>query len=262
MVQLIAQLSDVHLGGRTAGSGERFSQAIDEINSMTRPPQLVVMTGDITEDGTDEQWAEFEERVAALSVPWEVIAGNHDRAVDNLRGHRTTTTGTLRLILLDTSSDEFTADDADWLDAELGSDDSRTVVAIHQPPFETGLWWMDAVGLAGGDRFEAVIRRHPHVELVMCGHVHRPITTNWGGCAVFVCPSTESAAAIDFDPKHEPATTAEAPTIAMHAFTETSVISHILPIGPAADRSMISQTSPDFVEWVREKNQTRPTDFS
>jgi len=38
MVYVIAQLSDIHLGGPHEGAGERFSAALDEINAMTLHP--------------------------------------------------------------------------------------------------------------------------------------------------------------------------------------------------------------------------------
>ena len=58
-------------------------------------------------------------------------------------------------MLLDTSTDVFHAADASWLEDELTAhQDEPTVIAIHQPPFETGIWWMDCVGLKGAELFE------------------------------------------------------------------------------------------------------------
>ena len=58
-------------------------------------------------------------------------------------------------MLLDTSNDTFTDSDGVWLDTELSTlPDAPTVLAIHQPPFETGIWWMDCVGLKGSETFE------------------------------------------------------------------------------------------------------------
>lgn len=55
----------------------------------------------------------------------------------------------------------FSADDATWLDNERTRNAGiPTVIAFHQPRFETGRWWMDCVGLKGADQFEAVARRH------------------------------------------------------------------------------------------------------
>ena len=99
--------------------------------------------------------------------------------------------------------------DAEWLDAELSRrNDVESVIAIHHPPFETGIWWTDCVGLAGAELFEDVVRRHPHVIKVLSGHVHRTIQTNWAGCSLWVSPSTSVTVAGDLHPDHDPAETA------------------------------------------------------
>ena len=262
MVFIIAQVSDVHIGGPAAGSGERFSAAVAEINAMTRQPDLVLATGDLTHNGTDAQWSEFQERIGPLNPRWEAIAGNHDLGVDELRGHRSVDAGPLRLLLLDTSNDEFTADDAAWLDRSLSESPGPTVVVVHQPPFETGIWWMDCVGLRGSELLEEVVRRHPQTIQVLSGHVHRAIHTNWDGCSVFACPSTSVAVAGDLAPEHEPATTAEGPMIGLHAYTTSGVVSYAVPVGSAAARTSINDLDPDFVSWVRTQNADRPTRFS
>lgn len=259
---VIAQLSDIHIGGPNAGSGERFSAAVAEINGMSRQPDLVLLTGDMTHSGTASEWAECKERLRPLRAPWSAIPGNHDRAISEIAGHRSAAAGPLRLVLLDTSGDDFTTDDEAWLEAELSlHPDSPTVVAIHQPPFETGIWWMDCVGLKGADLFEATVRRHEQVLKVLSGHVHRLIQTNWGACSLWVCPSTSVAVAGDLDPAHDPAETAEAPMFSLHAYTGTSIVSHLVPVGPAAQRSLIEPNAPDFVKWVRGVQEDRESLF-
>lgn len=262
VVHVIAQLSDVHVGGPNPGSGERFSEAIDEINAMGRQPDLVLITGDNTHNGTKDEWAEFTDRLSLLRAPWEAISGNHDRNLQGTKGHRSRALGPLRLVLLDTSDDEFTEEDEEWLEAELHAHPSTsTAIAVHQPPFETGIWWMDCVGMTGADRFEGIVRRHPQVIKVLSGHVHRLIQTNWGHCSLWVCPSTSVAVAADIDPQHEPAETAEPPAFSLHAYTGTTFVSHLVPVGPAARRSPIRDNAPEFVEWVRRVQERRPSLF-
>ena len=253
MAFLIAQLSDIHIGGPAAGSGERFSMALDEINAMTKAPDLVLLTGDLTHAGTTDEWNELQERLSVLQVPWTAITGNHDRAIQELAGHRTMQAGPLRLVLLDTSNDTFTSEDALWLENELRADtETPTVVAIHQPPFETGLWWMDCLGLKGAALFEAVVRRHPQVIKVLSGHLHRLIQTNWGSCSLWVGPSTAISIALDLDPNHSPAESEEPPTFSLHAFTGTTFISHVVPVGAAGKRALIEDRAPKFIQSVRE----------
>ncbi len=260
MAYVIAQISDVHIGGPTRGSGERFSDALAEINSMTLPPDLVLLTGDLTHSGSTEQWDELLERLSALEVPWEAIRGNHDQPIRELVGHRSLDAGPLRLILIDSATEVFSQVDAEWLDAQLRMHPNKpTVVAIHHPPFETGIWWMDCVGMTGGDVFEAVVRQHPQVIKVLCGHAHRLIQTNWGACSIWVCPSTSVTIAADLDPKHHPAETAETPTFSMHAYTGRDIVSHLVPVGAAAKRAPIND--PAFITFIRGVQANRPSAF-
>lgn len=263
MPYLIAQLSDIHIGGPAAGSGERFSEAIAEINAMTRPPDLVLLTGDLTQDGTQEQWDEFRDRLKVLDLAWEAIPGNHDRKIAEIAGHRSVAAGPLRLVLLDSSADVFRPDDASWLDRELGEHpDQPTVIAIHHPPFETGIWWMDCVGMAGSDLFEEVVRRNTQVIKVLSGHVHRLIQTQWNGCSLWVCPSTAVAVAADLDPGHNPAETAEPPAFSLHAYTGRDIVSHVVPVGPSAARRPIEEDAPEFVTAMRGVQSSRTSVFN
>lgn len=262
VVYVIAQLSDVHVGGPHAGSDDHFSAAIAEINAMQRQPDLVLLTGDHTHNGSASGWDEFIRRLAALQAPWEAIRGNHDRAIAEHAGHRAIDAGPLRLVLMDSSSDEFTTADAEWLEAELVAHrEAVVVIAIHHPPFETGIWWMDCVGLKGADRFEAVVRRHPQVIKVLSGHVHRTIQTSWGGCSLWVSPSTSISVAGDLHPDHAPAETAEPPAFSLHAFTGTGFVSHVVPVGAAAERSPIEPHAAEFVRWARSKQRERESVF-
>jgi 3',5'-cyclic AMP phosphodiesterase CpdA len=259
----IAQLSDIHIGSPHAPSGENLSVAIDEINAMSRMPDLVLLTGDLTEGGTPSEWAELLERLAELRAPWEAIAGNHDRNIGELAGHRALDAGPLRLVLLDSSSDTFGPADATWLESELAAHADRpTLIAIHHPPFETGIWWMDCVGLEGADELEAVVRRHSQVIKVLSGHVHRTIQANWGSCPLWVCPSTAFSISIDLDPAHEPAESAEGPAFSLHAYTGNTIVSHVVPVGSAAQRSPIEPHAPEFISWVRDVQAQRPSSFA
>ncbi|MGH3116891.1 MAG: metallophosphoesterase family protein [Gaiellales bacterium] len=73
---LIAQISDVHVGG--ARHREDVLQlAIEEINAAE--PDLVVVAGDLTDDGYPDQYPVAEHHLGALACPEVVcVPGNHD----------------------------------------------------------------------------------------------------------------------------------------------------------------------------------------
>jgi 3',5'-cyclic-AMP phosphodiesterase len=73
---LIAQLSDVHVGGGRYRE-ELLHTAIAEINAAD--PDLVVVAGDITDDGYPDQYPVAEKELAAITCSQVVrVPGNHD----------------------------------------------------------------------------------------------------------------------------------------------------------------------------------------
>jgi Icc protein len=73
---LIAQLSDVHVGGARYRE-ELLRTAIEEINAAE--PDLVVIAGDLTDDGYPDQYPLAEQELAAIAAPQVVrVPGNHD----------------------------------------------------------------------------------------------------------------------------------------------------------------------------------------
>ena len=81
---LIAQLSDVHVGGSRYRE-ELLRTAIEEVNESQ--PDLVVVAGDLTDDGYPDQYPLAARELAALTCPLIVrVPGNHDaRNVGYLR---------------------------------------------------------------------------------------------------------------------------------------------------------------------------------
>jgi Icc protein len=73
---LIAQISDVHVGG-SRYRRELLREAIAEINAAE--PDLVVVAGDLTDDGYPDQYPPAQEELSALACPHVIrVPGNHD----------------------------------------------------------------------------------------------------------------------------------------------------------------------------------------
>ena len=82
---LIAQLSDVHVGANRHRR-ELLHAAINEVNAAR--PDLVVVAGDLTDDGFSEQYEEAQDELSAIDCQHVVfVPGNHDaKLVRKLRG--------------------------------------------------------------------------------------------------------------------------------------------------------------------------------
>ena len=106
-------------------------------------------------------------------------------------------------------------------------------MALHHPPFVTGISHMDAMGLdeAAARGLGAIVERHPQVERVQAGHLHRSILCRWHGTIAATAPSVAHAVALDLN--DEPAAwSLEPPGFLLHRWTpETGLVTHLVPIG-------------------------------
>jgi 3',5'-cyclic AMP phosphodiesterase CpdA len=110
-----------------------------------------------------------------------------------------------------------------------------TVVIMHHPPFTTGIGHMDKIGLADASGLATVIGRHPQVERVLCGHIHRPIQVRFAGTIASTCPSPAHQVALDLDPAALSRFMMEPPGYQLHQWgAAMGVVSHTAFIGEFA----------------------------
>jgi 3',5'-cyclic-AMP phosphodiesterase len=269
---LIAQISDLHIAEadnymRTfVDANAKLAAAVDYLNAMQLRPDVVIATGDLTDHGRPEQYELLAPILAGLEMPVLLIPGNHDERDPFLRAFAAThpylpregpiqyviEDYDVRLIAVDTTrldhhDGELDDERLEWLDRTLAQrPDDPTVVFLHHPPFTTGIWWMDCVGLGGAQKLETVVRGHPNVQLVLAGHLHRPITTNWGSTVVSTAPSTTHQVVCNLHPDHRPAMAAEPPMLQLHWWTGAAFVSHTTVFEPAAARIDIAGLVPDW----------------
>jgi 3',5'-cyclic AMP phosphodiesterase CpdA len=215
---LIAQISDFHFlpkgtlaFGRVDVAG-CLERAIDHLNALQPQPDAVLITGDLTNDGDAAVWAELMAMLGRLDAPIYPLPGNHDdrelmRAafahLDLFPAEGPLCCyvglGPVRLIGLDSlipgdPAGRLGPEQLAWLDARLGeAPETPTLVALHHPPFRTGIDHMDAMMLEDGAALAAVIGRHPQVERVLCGHVHRSMQCRFAGTLGQIAPGTAHA---------------------------------------------------------------------
>ncbi|ALM87037.1 phosphodiesterase [Bordetella sp. N] len=255
---IFVQLSDPHIRepGRLAygrlETAPYLRAAVAAVNALPQAPEAVVLTGDLTDFGRAEEYAHLAALIAPLTSPVYLLPGNHDTR-EGLRAafpghaylagegtiHYAVDIGGLRLLALDTSVPGHShgeLDDAqlEWLDQELVRCVGRpAVIAMHHPPFATMIGHMDKIGLLAGAReLESIVARHPHVERIICGHVHRPVERRFGGTIVSICPSPAHQVCLDLQPEAESAWVLEPPAFRVHAMDpDGRLVSHLKPIG-------------------------------
>ncbi|MBB3771899.1 3',5'-cyclic AMP phosphodiesterase CpdA [Angulomicrobium tetraedrale] len=255
---LIAHLSDPHVRPRgqlyqgVVDSNAMFEAALAQLDALDPRPDLVLLTGDVVDEGTAEEYAVASQMLADIGLPLLVIPGNHDereafRACFKAHAHLPATGplhfavgehGPVRIVALDVTPPgehhgEFDDATAFWLEATLAAEPERpTLVMMHQPPFASGIPYIDDYSCRGGERLAAIIARHPQVERVLCGHIHRFMQLRFGGTMLLTAPSTTTAIALRLAPDAEPASYVEPPAMLLHQWRPgTGLVTHFVPIG-------------------------------
>ena len=113
--------------------------------------------------------------------------------------------------------------------------DGPTILAMHHPPFRTGISWMDVNGFVGLDRLADVLAEHPNVDRILCGHLHRPITTTVGGVTTQTCPTTSQPVALDLRPGQTISMITEPAAYNLHLRTEGGWVTHTRFVGLGVD---------------------------
>ena len=258
MTTFLVQLTDLHIRepGRLAygriDTAPYLARAVQAVLRLRQAPDAVVITGDLTDFGRAAEYAHLAALLAPLPMPVYLLPGNHDDR-DQLRRsfptHRylgeqgfvqyAVRVGGLHLLALDTcvpghSHGTLDAERLAWLDDALARCGGEPVViALHHPPFRTLIGHMDEIGLLeGADALETLVARHPNVERVICGHLHRAIDVRFGGSIASTAPAPAHQVCLDLSPQAPSAWTLEPPGFRVLALeTGGRLVTHLASIG-------------------------------
>lgn len=255
---LIAQLTDLHVrpvgepANRVVETNAFTERALRAVASFRPRPDVVVITGDLTECGLDAEYANLADLLRQyLPMPVFVIPGNHDRREALRRGlaHLPGVTSdpqfvqyaveghAVRLVMLDTlvpgaGHGELSSDQLRFLEQTLAAAPNKpTIVAMHHPPFACGIGHMDRINLRNAEAFAGVIARHRQVDRIICGHVHRPVIARVAHAIASIAPSVAHQVELTFDPHDNGAFIFEPPGYQLHHWTAAvGIVSHTVVV--------------------------------
>jgi 3',5'-cyclic AMP phosphodiesterase CpdA len=252
---LIAQMTDIHIGFAPDEKPEefnrlRFRATLARILDAPNRPDMLVLSGDITDHGDRESYERTAELLAACPFPVWPMVGNHDTRAELLHAfpqvkaedgfvHYVLEQDGLRIIFLDTLEEgrhggAFCERRQAWLEARLDEAPATpTLIFMHHPPVVSGIEWMDpAADEPWVRRVAAALRGRQQVLAIHCGHLHRPLAGSFEDIPLCVTPSVAPLVAIDLrpidrnDPDERDLITTEPPTYAMHRWDGASLVTH------------------------------------
>jgi len=213
-VQLL-QLTDCHLFSATDAKllgleTEASLKAVIADVQTHRNFDVVLATGDISQDASAVAYDRFCVHLNRLDKPSFWIPGNHDDPVqmqaslDNgqVYPHKRIITPHWQIILLDSSIRKkvhgFLSNEAmQFLRLALNDKPKlNTMVVLHHQPRDVGSLWLDAIGLHNRDELMTELTQHPQLKAVLWGHVHQQYDKKDSGVVFMSTPST----CVQFEP--------------------------------------------------------------
>jgi len=252
---LIAQMTDIHIGFAPDETPEelnrtRFRATLRRLIGGPNRPDMLVLSGDITDKGDEESYRKTRELLDRCPFPVWPMAGNHDMRENLLRAfpqiqpedgfaQYVIEQEGLRIIFLDTLDEgrhggAFCERRQAWLAERLAdAPDTPTLIFMHHPPVVSGIAWMDPDPAEPWvQRFADAVRGAKQVLAIHCGHLHRPLMTTFEGIPLGVTPSVAPLVAMDLrpidpdGPDGRDLITTESPTYAMHRWDGTNLVTH------------------------------------
>ncbi len=174
-----AFISDTHIGSPDGNAERDLRHTVADINQMTNL-DFVVITGDITELGTDAQLKLAKQMLDSIRIPWYIIPGNHDATWSESGGVSFARTFGADRFVFDHNGIRFIACASgpyvrmsdghiprgaiNWLDSLLHKTPAgQPVIFLNHYPIDNSLDnWYEAI-----DRL-----KHYNTIAILCGHGH------------------------------------------------------------------------------------------
>ena len=198
----IVQLSDIHVGSQFRE--DVFETVIQEVNSLQ--PDSVIITGDLTNEGLKEQYEKCQTLVSKINVDNIIaISGNHDyRNTGYLHFKKYFPFQTINelsddVVLVTIGTARPDRDDGEvgyrqtlWLERTMKKFQNKTtILAMHHHLIgipDTGADKLTIID--AGDVLRATL--DSNVDLVLCGHKHRPWLWDFNNLLIANAGSTSS----------------------------------------------------------------------
>jgi 3',5'-cyclic-AMP phosphodiesterase len=245
MTVTLAHLSDLHIGQDHDGDGgaralRRAQQAVAHLNGLPGDLDAVLVTGDLADHGTPDEYRSVSELLGTLRFPVLTCPGNHDERV----AYRTTLLGEpdghgepinqvhqlagLTIAMCDSSipgRNDGLLDDTTltWLDKVLSDTEDPALVCFHHPPVKLHHPFLDSIRLGDEERLADVL--NDKVVAVLCGHAHTAATTTFAGRPLVVAPGVVSTIVLPFE-SDGIVDYGLPPAIAFHVLDDRGLVTH------------------------------------
>ncbi len=209
----LVQITDSHLFRDSNATLLKLNtqESLERVVELARENEteidLILATGDISQDASLEAYKRFSKLIADFNAPWCWFPGNHDlrRIMQEIPlKHeallRQVQFENWQIILLDTHVENkvhglLSADELEHLEHRLSEAQhdgniSHNLIVLHHNPIPSSSLWMKDIGLHNDQEFLQLINRFDNVRAVLYGHIHQELDFRHDGIRFLCTPST------------------------------------------------------------------------
>jgi Icc protein len=212
MSHRIVQLTDCHLFAepdkalRGIVTRPRFQAVMNDLRTRIPDVELLVFTGDTAHDESAATYTAVHTEIADWNDRVRIVPGNHDDrrllrevfpqavGIHDRRNAYHDASDDWQVIGLDSQIPGelpglLGADQLEWLNSRLTAVLLPALLFVHHPPIPVHSPWLDRIGLQDAADLERIVEHHPHVRLIVTGHVHQELAGSLAHATVLTTPA-------------------------------------------------------------------------
>jgi 3',5'-cyclic-AMP phosphodiesterase len=165
---------------------------------------LILVTGDLTQDPCPASYQRILNRLEATNTPCICLPGNHDDYELMQQIFNTGRVSCRKQILLENwqliclnsqipgaPGGRLSKQELLFLeDCLVSNPNHHALIAVHHHCLETKSPWMDTMIIENSEEFLAIINQYPQTKAITTGHIHQVMDTTTGSVRVLGTPST------------------------------------------------------------------------
>ena len=203
----VVQITDCHI----SASGDAIYRGInprETLESLLKPiraakPDVLLITGDLAEDGSESAYQYLYLTLKELNVPMLTVPGNHDRAGIQKQYFPNTPVDQAfvyelpgwQLILLNSVIEgdvpgRLSASMTESLESVIANSNLPGIVVLHHQPVLCGSPWIDRFPLLNPEKLMPCLGKSKNIKAVLWGHIHQEHSTQQHAVSLLSAPST------------------------------------------------------------------------
>jgi Icc protein len=204
------QISDTHLFKNSSSqicgvdTTASLKEVLVEIKRNRPTPDFFLLTGDASQDGTEESYLKLKRILHPLNRPVFCLPGNHDHPArmsrlfknGRVRFMRDLTWRDWRIILLNSARPPDPGGFLHRRELErlertsAGEPQKNILISLHHNPVPVKSKWMDRMMVKNNKLFARIIKNRKNLRGVVFGHVHQEYFSKKNGIPYWGVPST------------------------------------------------------------------------